>query len=149
MEIDYNQLKEFFSQLEIEEAMPFEYMDRPFTIWFAEYTENERKEGRPAIFYSFSNVDGGFDIYTPELSEIFIRPILIHECIEALVNDERTGTGSITPKQDYIIHQRAHELAKKYDEMYAQDTLSPEQFIEYIKIKEEYKEASPDSYINL
>lgn len=144
MQIDYNEMKAFFDRLEIEEGIEFEYMDRPFTVWFGEYTELERRENKSAIFYSASDINDGWDIYVPRLKERFMRPVLVHECIEALVNrefaEQNRGKGSMTIEEDRTNHLRAHEFARSYDERYARDTLSSRQLREYLGIKEKYKE---------
>src|SRR3989338_248424 len=131
MEIDYNHIRQVFDSLEILDLTEFEFLGRSFKIWISEYTEKEREENRPAIFYCASTVTDGWDIYLPtQLKRIFRKPVIVHESIEIILNEGFGREWVITIEEDDKNHAEAHNIAKSIDERYARDTLSEQEFSE-------------------
>lgn len=137
MEIDYNHLRSVFDPLKIRNGVEFEYLGRPFAIWVHKYTKQEREEGNPPIFYVTSTATDGYDIYLPtQLKTKFRKPATVHESVEAIVkNWLDKNSPKTTPREDQSI---AHETAKSIDERYAKETLTEQEFQEYLLLKERF-----------
>jgi len=138
--IDYQNLVKIVENARFEFYEELTYDGINFLLFPGEHTEKEKEDGIPPIFYNISSI-ADWDIYfsTNVVPEDFKQAVLLHEIVEITIFSKFRLDSSLTYQESL---EKAHNLAIKYDQRYARETLSEERFREYLLLREKLMDFS-------
>ena len=139
MGINYASIKSLFEQLKIKDQTSFDFQYSQFTIWITRYTKREYLEDTPAFIVVPSTINRGFDIYLPsQLRLSFRKPVCLHEVVEAIIYNDPANINRSPLEIGEVDTRRkqAHIAARKYDGRYAQETLSDQEYHQYLTMRD-------------
>lgn len=128
MEIDYSALKRVVERANFGDMEELSYSGVNYLLFPCEYSEEERENGEPPVFFQGSTV-ADWDIYfaMKEIDERFRKPVLLHELVEA----ERYGKLVRDGLSKEEASVRSHDIAVSCDDKYAKELLSAEDYNDY------------------